>query len=55
MSRVDWILVHEDQKAMVTVDVYAGLLASYYGAEYAKFAHIVLACLCVDWLFIFCY
>ena len=55
MSRIDRILVHKHEKALVTVDVYARLLASYYGAEYAKLAHVVRACLCVDWLFIFCY
>ena len=44
MPGVDWVLVHQNQKALVTIDVYAGLLAIYYGAEYAKFAHLLLDC-----------
>jgi hypothetical protein len=55
MAWIDRIFIHEDQKAVVAVDLHTGLLPIYYRAEDARFAHAVRISLCVDWLFIFCY
>ena len=55
MAWIDWIFIHEDQKAVVAVDLHTGLLPIYYRAEDARFAYAVRISLCVDWLFIFCY
>lgn len=47
MSGVHRILVHEDYETVVTVNKHAGLFAGYYRAEYARFGHLMLDCLCV--------
>ena len=55
MSGIYRVFIHEDQKAVVTVDLDRWLMPLYYGAEDASFAHTVLLSLSVYWFFIFCY
>ncbi len=42
MSGIYRVFIHKDKKAVVTVDLYRGLVPLYYGAEDASFAHTVL-------------
>ena len=42
MSRIYRVFIHKDKKAVVTVDLYRGLVPLYYGAEDASFTHTVL-------------